>query len=221
MRIEWNQPGQRFYETGVDQGVLYPRTGPGVPWNGLVSVNEETSGGGLESFYFDGVKYLDVVAGEDFKATLEAFSAPPEFAQCEGVKQLSPGLFVGQQPRKTFDLCYRTLIGNDLEGTDHGYKLHLVYNATASPSPRSHRTLAQQIDPGVRSWTIDTVPIPASTYKPAAHFVLDSTLIDPYILADIESFLYGRDDADARMLSQQEIVDILSNKIEEPMAATI
>lgn len=197
-RIEWNKPGERFFEAGVNQGVLYPRVGPGVPWNGLVSVSESTSGGDLESLYYDGVKYLDVVAGEDFQAVLEAYSAPREFDASDGQKALSPGLFVTQQPRKTFGLSYRTLIGNDLVGQDYGYKLHIVYNCTASPSGRTNKTLAGNIAPDTRTWTINTVPPPASTFKPTAHIVLDSTLIDPFAMQQVEMLLYGRDADDER-----------------------
>lgn len=216
-KIVWNQVGERFYETGVDRGVLYPRLGPGVPWNGLISVSENPSGGEVESFYFDGVKYLDIVMSENFQATVEAYSAPREFASCDGSKALSPGLYATQQPRSTFGMSYRTLIGNDLDGSDHGYKLHIVYNATAAPSGRDNKTLSGSPDPSIRQWTIDTVPIASNTFKPTAHFVIDSTQIDPYTLLDLESFLYGRDGQDPKLLSQSEVIGILANRITEPM----
>jgi hypothetical protein len=220
-RLEWGKVGDRFYETGVDRGVLYPELGPGVVWNGLVSVSEETSGGDLESFYFDGVKYLDIVANEDFQATIEAFSAPPEFAACEGNKMLSPGLFATQQPRRTFGMSWRTLIGNDLQGTDHGYKLHIVYGATAAPSSRSYQTLSSSAEPETRQWTVSTVPPPANTYKPTAHFVIDSTKIDPYLLGNIETLLYGSEDQDPVLLPQFRVIEVLANTIVEPITATI
>lgn len=220
-RLVWNEIGKRFYETGVDRGVLYPNSGPGVPWNGLVSVSENASGGDVEALYFDGVKYLDIVAGEDFQATLEAFSAPAEFAACEGSKALSPGLYATQQPRKTFGLSYRTLIGNDLEDTSFGYKLHVVYNATAAPSSRNNQTLDDSPSPVVRQWNISSVPQKASTYKPTAHFVIDSTEVDPYMLEDLESFLYGRAGQDPMLLPQIEVIEILANRIIEPLIEPI
>lgn len=221
MRIEWGLPGERTYEVGIDRGVLYPRTGPGVPWNGLVSVNENTSGGDPEPFYKDGVKYMDLISSEDFAATIEAYSAPAEFAACDGTKALSPGLFATQQPRKSFSLSYRTLIGNDLEGVEYGYKLHIVYNATAAPSSRTNQTTSDNTTPGTRQWNIATVPPPATTFKPTAHFVIDSTKADPYFLEEIESYLYGREGFDARLPSQAEIVTILGNRIEDTIGDLI
>lgn len=209
-RIEWNKPGERFYEVGVDLGVLYPKAGPGVPWNGLVGVNENQTGGDVEPLYFNGVKYRDLVSFEDFQASLEAFSAPSEFAACDGTRQLAPGFFAGQQPRQTFGLSYRTLKGNDLIGTEYGYKIHLVYNCTANPSARNNRTITGGVDIPTRSWTIDTVPPPASTFKPTAHLMLDSTLVDPAKLDQIEGMLYGTDTSDAYLPTVAEIVAILN-----------
>ena len=220
-RIEWNKPGQRFFEAGVDQGVLYPRGGPGVPWNGLVAVNEDSSGGDLESLYFDGVKYLDIASGEDFQATIEAYSAPAEFNASDGIKALAPGLFVTQQRRATFGLSYRALIGNDLQGQDYGYKLHIVYNCTASASARSNKTITGDISPNTRSWTINTVPPPATTFRPTAHLVIDSTLVDPYLMENLETVLYGRDETaelpavTPSLPTVAEVVLILSNQITE------
>lgn len=191
-RIVWSQVGERFFETGVDQGVLYPPNGaPGVPWNGLISVEEGVSGGEVEPYYFDGLKYLDFVLNEDFQATLTAFSAPVEFATCEGLKALAPGLSVAQQPRLSFGLCYRTRIGNDVDGVDHGFKLHLVYNATAAPTGRVSSTLNDSPEPSQLSWTIESVPPPATTYKPGAHFIIDSREVDSEKLATLEDALYG------------------------------
>ena len=220
-RIEWNKPGQRFFETGVDHGVLYPLGGAGVPWNGLVAVNEDSSGGDPESLYFDGVKYLDVVSAEDFQATLEAYSAPAEFNASDGIKALAPGLFVTQQPRKTFGLSYRTLLGNDLRGQDYGYKLHIVYNCTASPAAKSNKTITNSISPDTRTWTINTVPPAATTFRPTAHLVIDSTQVDPYVMENLETVLYGRDETASlpavtpSLPSVEEIVLILSNTITE------
>ena len=226
-RVEWNLPGERFFEAGVDRGVLYPRSGQGVPWNGLISVSENSSGGELEPLYFDGVKYRDLAGNEDFSAQLEAFSAPPEFAAADGMKMLTPGLFVTQQPRQTFGLCYRTLIGNDLKGTEYGYKLHLVYNCTAAPTGKNNQTIAANVVPSSRTWNIDTVPPPSSTFRPTAHLVVDSTLVDPYLMEDLETALYGRDatatqpELMAYLPTVQQIVAILGNRITEFIEATI
>lgn len=214
-RIEWNRPGERFFEAGVDRGVLYPRVGPGVPWNGLTAVSENTSGGDLESLYYDGVKYLDIVSAEDFSATIDAFSAPPEFAASDGQKAISPGLFVTQQPRSTFDFSYRTMLGNDLVGTEYGYKIHLVYNATASPTNRANATIGATVTPGTKQWAINTVPPPASTFKPTARLVLDSTLVDPFALEQVEALLYGHASNEAFMPTVAQIVATLDSRIPE------
>lgn len=221
MQIEWNAPGQRIFETGVSNGVLFPKAGPGVPWNGLVSISEAESGGDVENLYFEGIKRLDIVANEDYSAVIEAMQAPPEFNVSDGIKSLAPGLSVGQQPRKTFDFSYRSLIGNDLKSTSYGYKLHVVYNATAAPSPMSYKTLTNNTGVDARSWNISCVPPPASTYKPTAHIVIDSTEADPYLLQNVESILYGTDTADPRVPSQAEILGIFGSRITEPLAATI
>lgn len=219
-RLVWNQVGERFYEAGVDRGVLYPVAGPGVPWNGLISVSENVSGGEVEGLFYDGVKYLDVIANEDFQATLEAFSAPPEFAGCDGRKQLSPGLYATQQRRKTFGLSYRTKIGNDLDA-DLGYKLHIVYNCTAAPAGKTSKTLNNTPEPETRSWTLNSVPPPASTYRPTAHFVIDSTEANKYMLEDVESYLYGRAGQDPALPTQDEILAMMANLITEPLTEPI
>ena len=209
MRIEWNKPGERFFETGIDRGVLYPRVGIGTPWNGLVAVSEETSGGEVEPLYFDGFKYFDFVAYEEFKATLAAYSAPREFAAAEGVKALAPGFYVSQQPRDTFGLSYRTLLGNDLVGSEYGYKLHLVYNCTAEPSSRTSATISSNSSPDARSCNLHTVPPPATGFKPTAHVVLKSTEIDPAVMSEIEELLYGQDGVDPALPSIADILSVL------------
>lgn len=189
--LVWNAAGQRFFEAGVDKAVWYPSNGlGGVAWNGVVAVDEKNSGGERDSFYFDGVKYLDFVANEDFSATLQAFAAPVEFYANDGMKALAAGLYATQQPRSTFGFCYRTKLGNDIN-QDLGYKLHLVYNCTAGPSTRSNQTQSESPSPMMKSWDLETVPPPASTYKPTAHFVIDSTKTDPAKLLTLENQLYG------------------------------
>lgn len=209
-RLTWNDAGERFFEAGLHRGVLYPKLGPGVAWNGLIGVDETPSGGEVESYYFDGVKYLDFVASEDYSATIDAFSAPAEFAACDGTKQLSPGLYVTQQPRQSFGLSYRTLIGNDLEGTDHAYKIHLVYNATAAPAGRSHKTLTNAVDPATRQWTIHTVPPKATTYKPTAHLIVDSRDLTSGKLEALENLLYGTSSTNPRLPTQAEVITLLA-----------
>lgn len=227
-RIEWNKAGERFFEAGVDFGVLYPpNNAPGVAWNGLVSVSENSSGGDLEPLYFDGVKYADIVANEDFSAQIESYGAPSEFDACDGRKQLVPGLIVTQQPRKTFGLCYRTLLGNDLVGTEYGYKLHLVYNCTAAPSGRTNTTIGANVTPGTRTWDINTVPPAASTFRPTAHIVLDSTLIEPGVMEQVELALYGRNAEDGRaakapyLPTVAELLLIMERPITALITATI
>jgi hypothetical protein len=208
--LAWNQPGQKIFETGLDRGVLYPRLGPGVAWNGLVAVDENPSGGEPTPLYFDGQKYLDVMANEDFQATLQAMAAPPEFAACDGQVVLAAGLVATQQPRDTFGLSYRTLVGNDTQGTDHGYKLHLVYNATAGPAPKSHRTTSNASDLSPTVWTIYSVPVPATTYRPSGHLVLDSRDISPSVLQEIEDLLYGTVSTAPELPTPAELIVLLS-----------
>lgn len=210
-RITWNDAGDRFFEAGVDRVVLYPKfIVAGVAWNGVIGIDETPSGGEVEPYYFDGVKYIDFVAAEDFSATIDAFSAPAEFSSCDGTKQLSPGLYVTQQPRQSFGLSYRTLIGNDLEGTEHGYKINLVYNATAAPAGRSHKTLTNVVDPATRQWSISTVPPKATTYKPTAHLIIDTRELTPTVLQNLEDELYGSATKTPNLPEPSEILQILT-----------
>lgn len=208
-RLVWDKVGERYFETGVDRGVLYPVGSPGVVWNGLVSVSE-SSGAENSEYHYDGVKYLDVVGTEDFEATIEAYSAPREFDVCDGSLQLAPGLFATQQPRQPFGFSYRTLLGNDVKETKYGYKLHLVYNATAVPASKTSSTLTDRPDPRPRQWTFYTVPQETSTYRPTAHFEIDSTLVDPAALAALEDILYGTEEAAPRLPDQSEVVSLLA-----------
>lgn len=209
-RLEWNKPGERFFEAGVERGVLFPKVGPGVAWNGLVSVNENVSGGEMEALYFDGVKYIDLAAGEDFQASVEAYSAPAQFAASDGQKSLAPGLYASQQIRQTFGLSYRTLKGNDLVGSEYGHKLHLVWNCTAAPSGQSYQTIANNVAANTRSWTVHTVPPPSSAFKPTAHLVIDSNLAAPALLAQLEDVIYGSAATAPRLPTIAEVVDILT-----------
>lgn len=205
-QLEWNQTGKRFFETGVDRGVLYPRVGNGVPWNGLVGVNESSSGGDVESLYYDGVKYLDLIANEDFQAVIETYAAPPEFAISDGNKHIVNGLYVTQQRRQPFAFSYRTLLGNDLQGTELGYKLHLVWGCMASPSSKNNSTMSNTTNPGIRQWTVNTVAPASSTYKPSAHMVVDSTAAPEVKLQALEDILYGDETTNPRMPTQAQVI---------------
>lgn len=190
-RLQWGQPTERLYEIGLDRGVLYLPSVPGVAWSGLISVTESPSGGDPRPLYIDGMKYLNLASAEEFEATIVAFDSPPEFAPCDGVASVQNGLFATQQPRASFGLSYRSRIGNDSEGPDHGYKIHLVYGALAGPSQRVNNTLGDTAAPSSFSWHITTLPPAVTGYKRTAHFVIDSRYTDAELLADVEDILYG------------------------------
>jgi len=208
-KLLWGEPGTRFYESGCDQGVLYPSAGPGVAWPGLISVQEDVDGGELSSFYYDGQKYADVVAGENFRGSIETFAEPAEFAVCDGLRQLASGLFAAQQPRESFGLSYRTMIGNDVDD-EYGYKIHLVWDALAAPTSRSRRTRSDSTEPEILQWNISTVPPSASTYRPTAHFVIDSRGLSLPVLTSLENELYGTVSTAPRLPTQAEIIDLLT-----------
>lgn len=197
-KIVWDETGKRFYETGVDHGVLYPiQTGglynKGVPWNGLITVTESPSGAEATDLYADNIKYLSMRSAETFGATVEAYTYPDEFAECDGSAQLVEGVKIGQQARKIFGLCYRTMIGNDVDGQDHGYKLHLIYGATASPSEKAFSSINDSPEAITFSWELVTTPVNVTGFKPTASIEIDSTKADPTCLAKLEEILYGKD----------------------------
>lgn len=193
-RLIWGAIGERLYEIGVDRGVLYIDNEPGVAWNGLVSVSEDIDGGEAKPYYIDGVKYLNRSAPEEFQATIEAYTYPEEFSRCDGTAALSTnGLFATQQARKSFGFAYRSLVGNDVHGTDFGYKIHLVYGALATPSSQEHMTMNDSMDPFNFSWTITTKAPRLGGHKPTAHFVIESRKTPAPLLAQIEDVLYGTD----------------------------
>lgn len=205
--LEWGSAGQRFFEIGTDRGVLYPNNGSaGVPWNGLVSVSESPSGGEPKSYYVDGFKYLNMSTAEEYEATIEAFSAPLEFDVCDGTGSIRNGLFVTQQRRESFGFSYRTKIGNDIEGVELGYKIHLVYNALAAPAERNNTTMSDASDPVTLSWNITSSPIPIVGFKPSAHFIIDSRRTPKSVLSLIEDIVYGTSISDARLPSVVELV---------------
>jgi hypothetical protein len=194
--LTWDQVGDRLYETGVDHGVLYlpDQAGvynTGVAWNGLTTVTESPSGAAPNAQYADNIKYLNLISAEEFGGTIEAFTYPDEFSECDGTALPSPGVAVGQQGRKMFGLSYRSLVGNDIDGTDHGYKLHLVYGCQAAPSDKAYATINDSPAAIAFSWDITTTPVPVTGYKPTSLIVVDSTVVTPAHLKSLEDLLYG------------------------------
>lgn len=221
--LTWDQSGQRIYEAGVDKGVLFIPDPSGVydtgfAWNGLVTVTESPSGGEANPQYADNIKYLNLYSAEIFGATIEAYTYPDEFAQCDGTATPVPGLGVGQQTRKPFGLCYRTLVGNDLEGTDAGYKLHLVYGATAAPSEKAYGTINDSPEAITFSWEVTTIPtvvgeVDSVTYKPTSSIVIDSTKVDADALAALEELLYGSESAEPFLPTPAYIIELFNATI--------
>lgn len=194
--LVWDEIGDRTYETGVDHGVLFipGEDGvydAGVAWNGLVTVTESPSGAEASAQYADNIKYLNLISAEEFGATLEAFTYPAEFAQFDGLASPAVGVSVGQQPRKLFGLSYRTRLGNDIEGNAHGYKLHLVYGCVAAPSEKAYASVNDSPEAITFSWEIATTPVPVTDLEPTSLIVIDSTLVDPDALSDLEDLLYA------------------------------
>lgn len=195
-KLTWDATGDRLYETGVDRGVLYPITtgstyGTGVAWNGLTAVNESPSGAESNPQYADNIKYLDLTSAEEFGFTIEAFTYPVEFEECDGSAILVEGVTIGQQTRKTFGFSYRTLVGNDTEGTAHGYKIHLCYGCKASPSEKSRSTVNDSPEAVAFSWEVTTTPVNVNGHKPTSHLVVDTTVADAEKVTALETKLYG------------------------------
>lgn len=197
-KIVWDADSQRLYETGVNHGVIYPKSTDGkypkgVAWNGLISISENPSGAEATPLYADNIKYLNLRSAEDFGATVEAYTYPEEFAICDGTAELAKGVTIGQQARKPFGLSYRTVLGNDSEGEDYGYKLHLIYGAEAAPSEKSYQTINDSPEAITFSWELSTTPINVPGFKPTATIVIDSTKVDKEKLSKLEDILYGKD----------------------------
>lgn len=214
-KLTWDNAGEKLYETGVDQGVLYVQdtngTYPkGVAWNGLSSVSESPSGADESAFYADNVKYAALRAAEDYGATVEAYMYPDEWMQCDGSAELADGVFIGQQARKAFGLSYRTLIGNDTEGTAYGYKLHLIYGATASPSEKAYESVNDSPELITFSWEITTTPTAVTGHKPTSCITIDSTKVDKEKLAQLEAKLYGDSSTEASLPSPDEVAAIFA-----------
>lgn len=195
-KIVWDAVGQKLYKAGVDHTVLYVVSSdgeytPGVPWNGITSIAENPEGGEPNDQYADNIKYLSIMSTEKLNGSIGALFYPPEWNACDGNVELAKGVTIGQQDRKTFGLCYRTKIGNDVDGEDHGYELHLIYGAKASPSERTHETINDSPDAAEFSWDYNTTPVPVEGHKPTASLTIDSTTVDKEKLAALEAILYG------------------------------
>ena len=196
MQLVWDAIGEKIYETGIDHGVLYIPDAQGVyndgvAWNGLTSISESPSGAEPSAQYADNIKYLNLLSAEEFSATIEAFTYPDEFAPFDGLAIPTPGVVVGQQTRKGFGLSYRTRIGNDIDGSDYGYKIHLVYGCYASPSEKAYNTINDSPEAINFSWSVTTTPVAVPGLKPTSQIIIDSTKVDPATLADLEQILYG------------------------------
>lgn len=216
-KLVWNEAGKRLYETGVDRGVLYVSNGSGgynkgVVWNGLVSVNESPSGAEATPLYAGNVKYVELMSNEEFGASIEAYTYPEEFEQCDGSAELADGITIGQQPRKSFGLCYRTKIGNDTAGDEHGYKIHLIYGAKAAPTEKSYTTINDSPEAITFSWEITTTPIEVADHKPTATLTIDSTKVSPTTLAAIENKLYGDTATEATLPTPAEILALIDEE---------
>lgn len=219
MKLVWDKSGEHYYETGVDHGVLYPLSAEGynkgVVWNGLTAITESPSGAESNPQYADNIKYLDLISAEEFGATIEAYTYPEEFELCDGTASPVPGVTIGQQARQKFGLCYRTKIGNDTVGQDYGYKYHLIYGASATPSDRNYQTINESPEAISFSWEISTTPVEVEGYKPTASMTIDSTKVDPAKLKALEDILFGTDGGDmgegteARLPMPAEVFTIL------------
>ena len=212
-KLVWDQVGERLYETGTKKGVLYPfesnAYAKGVAWNGLTAVTESPSGAEATAIYADDIKYLNLRSAEEFGATIEAYTYPDEFAECDGSAYIAPGIKIGQQKRKMFGFSYTTTLGNDTEGDDHGYKIHLVYGATASPSEKSYQTINDSPEAITFSWEVATTPVEVKGFKPTATLEIDSTKVDADKLTALEDILYGTENAEPRLPLPDEVVALV------------
>lgn len=212
-KLVWDNTGERFYETGVKMGVLYPQVSgaypKGVVWNGLTAVTESPSGAEATPLYADDIKYLNLMSNEEFGGTIEAYMYPDEFAECDGSAALAEGVYLGQQPRKAFGFCYRTVLGNDIDSNDYGYKLHLVYGALAAPSEKAYATVNDSPEAITFSWEFTTTPVNVTGFKPTASITIDSTKVDAEKLAALEAIIYGTESEEARLPLPDEVAEIM------------
>ena len=212
-KLVWDKAGERYYETGVNKGVLYPQEAgaypKGVAWNGLTAVTESPSGAEATPLYADNIKYLNLMSAEEFGATIEAYTYPVEFGVCNGEAELTTGVAIGQQTRKAFGLSYQTRIGNDTDATDHGYKIHLIYGALAAPSEKAYATINDSPEAITFSWEVTTTPVEVEGFKPTATLVIDSTKVAAEKLAALEAVLYGSESEEARLPLPSEVLTLV------------
>ena len=212
-KLVWDVVGERNYETGVSKGVLYPMVSgaypKGVAWSGLTTVTETASGAEATPLYADNIKYLNLMSVEELGGTIEAYTAPDEFGACDGTAELTTGVSIGQQPRQTFGLAYQTILGNDTENNKHGYKIHLIYGALASPTERSYATVNHSPEAMTMSWEFSTTPVSVTGFEPTSLVVIDSTKVDAEKLAAFEAIIYGSEDQEARLPLPNEVATLL------------
>ena len=215
-KLVWDQVGEKLYETGIDRGVLFPmneagKYTDGEAWNGLTAFHESPSGAEPSPLYANNRKYLNLMSAEEFGGTLEAYTYPAGFAACNGEAELVSGVVIAQQERKLFGFAYRTMIGNDVKGTDYGYKIHLVYGCLASPSEKEHNTINEDPEAETMSWEISTTPVDVTGFKPTAHIIIDSTKVSESGLAALEAALYGGDDKEAYLPLPDEVATLVGS----------
>mgnify|MGYP003434615152 FL=1 len=216
-RLIWDEVGQRFFETGVKNGVLYVQDNDGsykngVVWNGLTAVTESPSGAEETPLYADDVKYLTLRSAEQFGATIEAYTYPEEFEQCDGSAQIANGVTIGQQARRAFGLCYRTSVGNDIQGQNFSYKLHLIYGCTVAPSEKSYSTINDNPEAITFSWELSTVPVPVDGFSPTASLVIDASKVDEGKMALLENALFGDAENEATLLLPNQIMELINKE---------
>lgn len=220
-KMKWDQTGDRTYETGVDHGAVYPRqsTGEysvGYPWNGLTGVTESPSGAEFTALYADNIKYLSLQSAEEFGGTIEAYTYPPEFNECDGTVEAADGVFIGQQARTMFGFVYRSIIGNDVEGEKHGYRLHLIWGCLVTPSEKGYATKNDSPEAITFSWEFTTTPVDIDGYSACSSMTIDSTKADPDKLAKLEAILFGSEESEPRLPTPSEVIDLMKADAEEP-----
>lgn len=216
-KLNWDVVGERQYETGIRNTVLFPLSDAGaydlgVAWSGVTAITESPSGAESNPFYADDIKYLDIRSVEEFGGTIEAYMFPTEFNECNGFKEIAPGVVISQQSRRMFGLCYRTVIGNDLKGDDYGYKLHFVYGATAAPSESAYASISDSPEPIAMSWEFTTTPVSVAGHKATAHLEISSLTANPEKLAALEAIIYGTEDAEPRLPLPEEIATLMTDE---------
>lgn len=213
--LEWDKTGERQYTTGVDKVVLYVQSAGaypnGVAWNGVTAITESPSGAEPTPLYADNIKYLNLISAEELALTIEAYMSPEEFDQCDGSASVAKGVTIGQQDRKQFGLAYRTIIGNDVDGNNHGYALHLVYGCMAAPSERANNTINDSPEAATLSWEVSTTPVNVTGFKPTASLEIKSTEADPTKLAALEAVLFGGTDSEARLPLPDEVIEMMKD----------